>query len=68
MKEGNNSKNYGSIVIPKAREIQTSLFCVSTPREREDTRVSLPYVGQAVCHCFFFSSHVFVFAQLLGKA
>ena len=29
MKEGGNSKNYGSIVIPKARGTQKSLFIVS---------------------------------------
>ena len=35
MKEGGNNKTYGSIVIPKARGVRTSLFCVSTPKEKE---------------------------------
>ena len=45
MKEGDNSKHYGIIVIPKARVIQISLFRVSTPKEREDMSIRLPYVG-----------------------
>ena len=52
MKEGDNSKSYGSIMIPKARIVRTYLFCVSTPREREAMSVSFPYVGQAVRHHF----------------
>ena len=45
MKEGDNSKTYNSIMIPRARRVQKSLFSASTPIEREDTSVSLPCVG-----------------------
>ena len=44
MNEGDNSKNYGSMVIPKARGVRKPLFRVSTPKEREDMSISLPYV------------------------
>ena len=53
MTESDSSKSYGSIMIPKAREIRKSLFRISTPKEREDLSISLPYVGQAVRYCFF---------------
>ena len=64
--KGDNSRYYGSIVIPKARDFRKSLFLVSTPKVREDMSISFPYVGRAVRHCFF--SHVFTFAQLVEKA
>ena len=38
----------------------------SFPTMREDMSVSLPYIGQVVCHHFF--SHVFAFAQHVEKA
>ena len=47
MKESDNTKNLGSIVIPKARGIPKSLFRISTPKETEDISVSLPCVGRA---------------------
>ena len=53
MKEDDTSKNYGSIMIPTARGVRNSLFCVSTPKEREDMSISLPYIGQAVHHYIF---------------
>ena len=52
MKKGDDSKNYGSIMIPKARGARKSLFYVSTLKKREDMSISLPYIGQAVCYCF----------------
>ena len=45
MKEGDNGKNLGSIVIHKARGDQKSLFHVSTPKVTEDMSNSLPRIG-----------------------
>ena len=53
MKESDNTKNLGSIVIPKARGVPKSLFRVSTLKETEDISVSLPCVGRAVHYCLF---------------
>ena len=52
MKKGDNSKGYGSIVIPKAREVQKSLFRVSIAKERKDMSISLPWFV-IVLFCFF---------------
>ena len=62
MKESDNAKNLGSIVIPKARGVPKSLFGVSTLKETENisVAVSLPCVGRAVHYRFF--SHLFAFA------
>jgi len=46
-------------VIPKARGVRKTLFCVSTPKETKDTGVCLLCVGQS-----FFSS--FCFALVVG--
>jgi len=35
MKEGSTNKNNGSIVFPKSRGAQKSLFRVGNPKERE---------------------------------
>ena len=37
MKEGDNSKTYGSIVIPKQDEFENLFFVSVLPKEREDT-------------------------------
>ena len=42
MKESDNTKNLGSIVIPKVRGVPKSLLRVSTLKETEDIIVSLP--------------------------
>ena len=52
MKKDSNNKNYGNIVIPKARGARKSLFRVGSPNEGEDIIICLRYVGQAVCHHF----------------
>ena len=64
MKESDNSTNYGSIMIPKARGVRKSLFRVSTSKEREAMNISLPYVGRVIHHRFSLS-YVFTFAQLI---
>ena len=60
MKESDNTKNLGSIVIPKARGVPKSLFRVNTLKETEDISISLPCVRQAVHYRFF--SRLFAFA------
>ena len=65
MKGSDNTKNFGSIVIPKARGVPKPLSHVSTPKETEDISYSLPCIGRAV-HCRFFS-RLFAFADLPGR-
>ena len=65
MKESDNTKNLGSIVIPKARGVLNSLFRVSTLKETEDISVSLPCIGRAVHYRFF--SCLFAFAGPCGR-
>ena len=48
MKESDNTKNLGSIVISKAKGVPKSLFHVSTLKETEDISVSLPCVGREI--------------------
>ena len=60
MKESDNTKNLGNIVIPKARGVPKSLFRVSTLKETEDISVSLPCVRRAVHYRFFSRSFAFV--------
>ena len=48
MKEGANGRNFGSIMIPKARGVQKSLFRVSTPNETEDMSISFTHDGRVV--------------------
>ena len=60
MKQSDNIKTLGSIVIPKARGVSISLFRVSTPKETEFMSVGLLCVGRTV-HCHFIS-HNFAFA------
>ena len=57
--------NLSSVVIPKARGTQTSLFRVGTPKGREDMSVSLPCIGREIRYHF---SHVFAIALVVGKA
>ena len=45
MKEGDNGKTLDSTIVPKAKGVRKSLFCVSTPKEAEDMSVSLPCIG-----------------------
>ena len=52
MKEGANSKNLDSIVIPKAIGVCTSLFHVCTPKETKSMSISLPCVEQTDHHSF----------------
>ena len=59
MKESDNTKNFGSIVIPKARGIPKSLFRVSTPKETEDISIILPCIGRVVHYRFFLCSFAF---------
>ena len=59
MKESDNTKNLGSIVIPKARGVPKSLFRVSTLKETEDISVSLLCIGRAVHYRFFSRSFAF---------
>ena len=65
MKRSDNTKNLGSMVIPKARGVPKSLSRVSTPKEMENISVSLPCIGRVV-HCRFFSRS-FAFADLPGR-
>ena len=53
MKESDNTKRLGSIVIPKARGVPKSLFCVSTLKETEVISISVPCIGRAVHYRFF---------------
>ena len=62
MKEGDRGINLSRIVIPKASGVPKSLFCVSTSKGREDVSVSFPCIGRVIF------SHVFAFAQFVGKA
>ena len=64
MKKGGNSKNLGSIVIPKARGARKYLFCVSAHKETEDMSVSLPCIRQAI-HCSLLP-HVFCPGRMKG--
>ena len=59
MKESDNTKNLGSIMIPKARGVPQSLFRVSTPKETENISVSLPCIGRVVHYHFFLRSFAF---------
>ena len=59
MKESDNTKNLGSIVIQKAREAPKSLFHVSSLNETEDISVSLPCIRRAVHYRFFSRSFSF---------
>ena len=40
-------------MIPTARGVPKFLFCVSTPKEREDMSISLPCVGKQFITIFF---------------
>ena len=55
MKESDNTKTFGSIMIPKARGVPKYLFRVSTPKEMEYISISL----QAVHYRFFSRSIAF---------
>ena len=59
MKESDNTKNLGSIVIPKARGVPKSLCRFSTLKETEDISVSLPCIRRAVHYRFFSCSFAF---------
>ena len=59
MKESDNTKNLGSIVIPKTRGVPQSLFRVSTLKETEDIIVSLHCIGRVVHYRFFSRSFTF---------
>ena len=52
MKEGTNSKNLDSIMIPKAIGVCKSLFHVCTPKETKSMSIGLPCVEQADHHSF----------------
>ena len=52
MKEGTNSTNLDSIVIPKAIGVCKSLFHVCTPKETKSMSISLPCVEQVDHHSF----------------
>ena len=52
MTKSDNGSKLVSIVIPKARGVQKSLFRVGTPKEMEDMSISLPCIGQVI-HCRF---------------
>ena len=52
MKEGANSKNLDSTVIPKAIGVCKSLFHVCIPKETKSMSISLPCVEQVDHHSF----------------
>ena len=68
MNESDNTKNLGSIVIPKARGVPKSLFHVSTLKETEDISISLPCIERAVHSIFLMFVHVRRSPVDVGKA
>ena len=59
MKQSDNTKNLGNIVILKARGVPKSLFRVSTLKETDDISVSLLCVRRTVHYRFFSRSFAF---------